>query len=152
MDAAGSRTFPTGSQPELYKVSVNGGRVEQVLTTPAEDIKLSKNGRYLIYQDKKGGENTWRKHHTSSIAQDIWIYDSQAGTHKKVTSFPGEDRNPIFTDNDKSFYYLSEESGSFNISMPPRFSKRLPSSTTRMRTTSRPILRTAKRSLMSKTG
>ena len=115
MDAAGSRTFPTGSQPELYRVPAGGGRVEQVLTTPAEDVRLSKDGRMLIYQDKKGGENAWRKHHTSSIARDIWIYDIQAGTHKKITSFPGEDRNPVFTDNDKSFYYLSEESGSFNV-------------------------------------
>jgi tricorn protease-like protein len=40
----------------------------------------------MIYHDKKGGENPWRKHHTSSIARDIWIYDSKAGTHKKITS------------------------------------------------------------------
>ncbi len=115
MDLASNRTFPTGSQPELYKVSVTGGKVEQVLTTPAEDVKLSKNGQYIIYQDKKGGENTWRKHHTSAIARDIWIYDSKTGTHKKITSFAGEDRTPVFTDNDKAFYYLSEESGSFNV-------------------------------------
>jgi hypothetical protein len=67
MDSASSRTFPTNSQPELYKVPADGGRVEQVLTTPAEDVKLSKNGQYLIYQDKKGGENAWRKHHTMLI-------------------------------------------------------------------------------------
>ncbi|SJZ67558.1 C-terminal processing protease CtpA/Prc, contains a PDZ domain [Sediminibacterium ginsengisoli] len=115
MDLASNRTFPTGSQPELYKVSVNGGRVEQVLSTPAEDVKLSRNGQYLIYHDKKGGENTWRKHQTSAIARDIWVYDTKAGTHKKITSFTGEDRTPVFTDNDKAFYYLSEESGSFNV-------------------------------------
>ncbi len=115
MDAASNRAFPTGSQPELYKVPVNGGRVEQLLTTPAEDVKLSKNEQYMIYQDKKGGENTWRKHHTSAIARDIWIYDTKAGTHKKITTFAGEDRSPVFTDNDRAFYYLSEESGSFNV-------------------------------------
>ena len=115
MDLASNRTYPTGSQPELYRVSVNGGRVEQVLSTPAEDVKLSKNGQYIIYHDKKGGENAWRKHHTSAIARDIWIYDSKTGTHKKISSFAGEDRTPVFTDNDKSFYYLSEESGSFNV-------------------------------------
>lgn len=114
-DLASNRTFPTGSQPELYKVPVTGGRVEQVLTTPAEDVKLSKSEQYLIYHDKKGGENTWRKHHTSAIARDIWIYDTKAGTHKKITSFAGEDRTPVFTDNDRAFYYLSEESGSFNV-------------------------------------
>jgi Tol biopolymer transport system component/C-terminal processing protease CtpA/Prc len=115
MDSASNRGYSTGSQPELYRVPVNGGRVEQVLTTPAEEVKLSKNDQYMIYQDKKGGENAWRKHHTSSIARDIWIYDSKTGTHRKITAFAGEDRNPIFTDNDRAFYYLSEESGSFNV-------------------------------------
>ena len=115
MDLAANRTFPTGSQPELYSVSVTGGRVNQVLSTPAEDVKFSKNGQYMIYHDKKGQENIWRKHHTSAVTRDIWVYDTKAGTHKKITSFIGEDRTPIFTDNDKAFYYLSEESGSFNI-------------------------------------
>ena len=115
MDTAANRHFPTGSQPELYRVPVAGGRVEQVLTTPAEDVKLSRNGQFLLYQDKKGGENVWRKHHTSAIARDIWIYDTKAGTHRKLTTFAGEDRNPVFADNDKAFYYLSEESGSFNV-------------------------------------
>ena len=115
MDLAANRTFPSGSQPELYSVSVSGGRVNQILTTPAEDVKISKNGQYLIYHDKKGQENIWRKHHTSAVTRDIWLYDKKTGTHKKITSFIGEDRTPVFTDNDKAFYYLSEESGSFNV-------------------------------------
>ena len=115
LDTAANRGFPTASQPELYRVPTAGGRVEQVLTTPAEEVKLSRNGQLLLYQDKKGGENTWRKHHTSAIARDIWVYDMQAGTHRKITTFAGEDRNPVFTDNDAAFYYLSEESGSFNV-------------------------------------
>ncbi|MEP6493859.1 MAG: S41 family peptidase [bacterium] len=115
MDAAANREYPTGSQPELYQVPAAGGRPIQLLTTPAENVRTSKNGQFLIYEDKKGGENQWRKHHVSSIARDIWIYDSKAGTHRKVTTFAGEDRNPVFTDNDKAFYYLSEESGSFNV-------------------------------------
>ena len=58
---------------------VAGGRVEQVLTTPAEDVKLSKNEQFMLYHDKKGGENAWRKHHTSAIARDIWILRQQGG-------------------------------------------------------------------------
>ncbi|MBM3792332.1 MAG: peptidase S41, partial [Acidobacteria bacterium] len=38
LDTASNRGFPTGSQPELYRVPATGGRVEQVLTTPAEDV------------------------------------------------------------------------------------------------------------------
>jgi len=115
LDTASNRLFPTGSQPELYQVPVAGGRTSQILTTPAEDVEPSRDGRLLLYHDKKGGENEWRKHHTSAIARDIWIYDTETGKHRKITSFAGEDRSPVFTGGDKEFYYLSEESGSFNV-------------------------------------
>lgn len=115
LDAADNRTFPTGSQPELYQVPAAGGRAVQILGTPAEDARFSADGRFIIYHDKKGGENEWRKHHTSAIARDIWIYDTKAGTHRKITTFAGEDRSPVLADADKDFYYLSEESGTFNI-------------------------------------
>ncbi len=115
LDTASNRLFPTGSQPELYKVPVTGGRPVMVLGTPAEDVRISRDGRFMLYHDKKGGENEWRKHHTSAIARDIWAYDVRTGRHHKITSFAGEDRSPVFTPDEKSFYYLSEESGSFNV-------------------------------------
>ena len=115
LDTAANRLFPTGSQPELYKVPVTGGRALQILATPAEDARYSHDGRFLIYHDKKGGENEWRKHHTSAIARDIWVYDTQSGRHHKITTFAGEDRSPLYADDEKAFYYLSEESGSFNV-------------------------------------
>lgn len=114
-DAATERGFPTASQPELYRVPVTGGRVTQVLTTPAEAVQVGGDGAFLIYHDKKGGENEWRKHHTSAIARDIWVYDVRAATHRQVTTFAGEDRNPVLAPDAQSFYYLSEESGSFNV-------------------------------------
>lgn len=114
-DVAGSRSFPTGSLPELYSVLVGGGRVEQVLSTPAEAVTFSGNGAYMLYQDKKGGENEWRKHHTSSVARDIWMYEPATGKHTQLTNFKGEDRNPVLSANDEEMYYLSEESGSFNV-------------------------------------
>ncbi|HEY8387668.1 MAG TPA: S41 family peptidase [Parasegetibacter sp.] len=115
LDAAESRNYPTAWQPELYYVSANGGRVFQLLSSPAEDVNFCKKGNLMLYHDKKGGENAWRKHQTSSIARDIWMYNTQTKTHTKLTDFEGEDRSPIFTDNDQAFYYLSEESGTFNI-------------------------------------
>jgi len=115
LDAATNRQFPTASQPELYQVAVMGGRVKQVLTTPAEDVKFSQDGQIMLYHDKKGGENTWRKHHVSSVARDLWSYNTKTGKHSQLTSYAGEDRNPIFADNDKTVYYLSEKSGTFNV-------------------------------------
>jgi len=115
LDTAANRLFPAGSQPELYRVPVDGGRTVQVLATPAEDARYSRDGRFLIYHDKKGGENEWRKHHKSAITRDIWVYDTQNKIHHLITFFPGEDRTPVFTLDEKGFYYLSEESGSFNV-------------------------------------
>lgn len=115
MDTAANRLYPTGSQPELYQVPAGGGRPVQLLTTPAEEVSVSRSGQLMLYQDRKGGENVWRKHHTSAIARDIWLLDTRTGTHRKITTFAGEDRDPVFADGDKAFYYLSEESGSFNV-------------------------------------
>ena len=115
LDAAGNRQFPTGSMPELYSVATEGGRVFQVLTTPAEDVKWNRQGTMMIYHDKKGGENAWRKHHTSAIARDIWMYNVKTGVHTKLTDFAGEDRNPVYADNEQSIYYLCEASGTFNV-------------------------------------
>lgn len=115
MDVAANRLYPIGSQPELYQVAVAGGRPEQLLTSPAEEVSVSRDGRYIVYQDNKGRENPWRKHHTSAITRDIWVYDRQANTHRQVTTFNGEDRSPVLAADDRAFYYLSEQSGTFNV-------------------------------------
>ncbi len=115
LDAATSRLYPTASQPELYEVPTEGGRPVQWLTTPAEKTSLSRDGRWMLYQDRKGGENEWRKHHVSAIARDIWLHDRESGSHRQLTTFAGEDRDPVFAEGDSIFYYLSEASGTFNV-------------------------------------
>ena len=115
MDIAEHRQYPTGSQPELYQVPKKGGRVDQIWTIPAEYVQTSKDGSKMIYHDKKGGENEWRKHHQSGIARDIWMYDGKTNTHTMLTKFYGEDRNPVFSPDETEILYLSEENGSFNV-------------------------------------
>ncbi|MHB1071030.1 MAG: S41 family peptidase, partial [Gemmatimonadaceae bacterium] len=119
MDAAANRQYPAASMPELWTVPASGGRPVQLLTTPADDARYSRDGRLLMYTDNKGRENIWRKHHVSSVARDVWVYDATAGTHRQLTTFAGEDRQPVLADGDKAFYYLSEESGTFNVHKLP---------------------------------
>ncbi|WP_350285415.1 S41 family peptidase [uncultured Croceitalea sp.] len=114
-DAALHRQYPTRAQPELYEVLATGGKVAQVLTVPAEEVQVSANGDFLMYHDKKGYEDAFRKHHVSAITRDIWMYDPAADKHTKLTDFEGEDRNPVLSNDGKTVYYLSEESGSFNV-------------------------------------
>ncbi len=115
MDLPTNRQYPAAYMSELYSVATTGGRVTQVFTTPAEDVKFSKDGTKLIYHDKKGQENAWRKHHTSSVTRDVYLYDFKTNTHKQITTFKGEDRNPVFNTDESAFFYLSEESGSYNV-------------------------------------
>ncbi len=106
--------FPDPMLGEIYEVSVNGGREYQFVSFCAEDLEFSNDGQLMIFHDKKGYEDPWRKHQTSSVARDIILYDTKNKTFKKLTDFEGEDRDPSFIDNN-SFYFLSEKSGSFNI-------------------------------------
>ncbi|MCF8374666.1 MAG: peptidase S41 [Bacteroidales bacterium] len=115
LDASSNRQFPTGALPELYQVPVEGGRVKQILTTPAEKCRMSSDGSKLIFHDRKGYENAWRKHHTSSVTRDVWMYDISSKEYKQLSSFEGEDQDPVFASNNQDVYYLSEEMGDFNI-------------------------------------
>ncbi|HKX44282.1 MAG TPA: DPP IV N-terminal domain-containing protein, partial [Burkholderiaceae bacterium] len=116
MDARTNALFPSPAAGELYKVSVEGGRrPTQVLTTPALAARYDKAGQRLLYEDWKGYESLWRKHHVSPVAHDVWLYDTKTGQHRQLTRFGGEDRNPVWSPDEQWVYYLSERSGSFNV-------------------------------------
>lgn len=115
-DPASSALFPRSAMTELYKVPSVGGRTEQVLGTPAEAVCFDKSGENFFYQDQKGFEDQWRKHHTSSITRDIWMYNSQTGKHTNLTQREGEDRNPVLSPDGQTLFFLSERNGgSFNV-------------------------------------
>ncbi len=125
-DPVKSVQFPSGRFTELYKVSVNGGKSEQVTAAVIEMPSLSKDGSWMVYQDNKGMEDEWRKHHTSSVTRDIWKYDIKAGKYTNLTNRGGEDRNPVLGEDDKTVYFLSERDGksmnvySFDIASPDK--------------------------------
>ena len=115
--------FP-GNAEQLYMVGPDGGRPEYITSLPVSSLSVNKDG-VVLYEDWKGYEDNFRKHHTSSVTRDIWAYrpsegqtgfgmDSK-GSFEKLSSFEGEDRNPVFAADGDTFYYLSEKSGSFNI-------------------------------------
>ena len=115
-DPASSALYPTSSMTELYQVPVGGGRTTQLLGTPAEAVCYTKDGKSFLYQDRKGFEDEWRKHHTSSVTRDIWLYDAKAGKHTNLTNIGGEDRDPSLGADGQTVYFLSERNGgSMNV-------------------------------------
>ena len=101
-----------GSYPQVYTVGMDGGRPKLFsdITMDALDINASGD---VLYIDRKGYEDEWRKHHRSPITRDVWL--KSGDSFRKLTTFDGEDRDPVWSSDGKSFYYLSEQSGTLNI-------------------------------------
>ncbi|RYF79390.1 MAG: peptidase S41, partial [Chitinophagaceae bacterium] len=96
---------------KLYEVPVSGGRSVMFNSAGAEFAHFNAKGDKLIFQDRKGYEDAARKHHTSSVTRDIWMYDVKKDEYIQVSNYEGEDREPVWGSDDNTFYYLSEKDG-----------------------------------------
>lgn len=114
-DPAKSILAPAHWQTELYRIRVEGGRPQQVTATAVSSIDFDKDGQSFLYYNRTGSENIWRKHHTSSVARDIFYYDAKHKQHRQITSHPGEDRDPHFTPDGKMVFLSERDGGSFNV-------------------------------------
>ncbi|MDE7025551.1 MAG: peptidase S41, partial [Paramuribaculum sp.] len=113
---ASTAQFPTARLSQVYSVPVSGGRAVQILGTAAESLSFLPDGQSFVYQDIKGFEDPWRKHHTSSVTRDIWLYNSLQGKHTNLSNHPGEDLNPVITPDGNTVFMLSERNGgSMNV-------------------------------------
>ena len=114
-DPAKSALWSGSWLTELYRVPVSGGRPEQIAANPICSVSFDTDGKSFLYYDRSGSENIWRKHHTSSVARNIFYYNAADGTHTQITVNPGEDRDPIFTAPGQMVFLSERDGGSFNV-------------------------------------
>lgn len=101
---------------QLYVASLTGGTPHLFSTRPIQEISFSRSGKSYLFEDNKGYENRWRKHHTSSLTRDIYRFDTNGGKAVALTTRPGEDLNPIFSPDERMVYFLSQrDGGSLNV-------------------------------------
>lgn len=110
--------FPGSSQ--TYIIAPGDKNPKLVSSLTLSEISVNGSGQ-VLYEDYKGYEDPLRKHHTSSVTRDIWLYEgAQAGgkfvldgngKFTKLSVWKGEDRQPVFAADGKTFYYLSEQDG-----------------------------------------
>lgn len=112
---AASAAFPSRVMSELYKVPVEGGRPEQMIATPAENISFTKDGKKFVFQDRKGQEDRFRKHHKSAVTRNIWMYDTVEKKFTELNAEAGEDTDPVLSPDNSTVYFLSERSGTYNV-------------------------------------
>jgi len=114
-DVYTSARFPGDAYwAKLFAVPLNGGSAIMLNSAGTEFVHYNDKGDKLIFQDRKGYEDPWRKHHTSAVTRDIWTYDLGKHEYTKLSDFKGEDREPVWGKGD-TFYYLSERNGNQNL-------------------------------------
>ncbi len=113
-DLGSNRSVRFPGQSNVYSINLNkpGSRPQLWLSFPAMAASFSPDGK-MLFQDKKGMENVWRKHERSSGTSDIWLLDG--GNFTKLTDFNGHDLNPVWAPDGKSYYYVTEENGTLNV-------------------------------------
>ena len=99
----------------IYTVPVGGGRPILVSAAGMDVAHYNYAGTKIVFQDRKGYEDDYRKHHVSPVTRDIWIYNIPDNQYSKVTNFKGEDLAPVFASDDNSIYYTSEQDGTLNV-------------------------------------
>ena len=101
-----------------YAVNLHrpGSRPELFLSLPMGAASVNADGR-ILYHDKKGLEDIYRKHERSSGTSDIWLYDN--GKFSKLTDFNGHDLSPVWHADGKGYYFISEEDGTLNVYSAP---------------------------------
>ena len=115
LDGAANVDFPSAARPELYRVGLDAGMPVQVLSTPALYAAYDRAGKRLAYSDQRGLEMEWRKHDHSSFTRNVWIWDTAANKHTRLTEFGADNRQPVWAPDGQSLFFLSERSGSFNV-------------------------------------
>ncbi|MCL1894331.1 MAG: S41 family peptidase [Holophagaceae bacterium] len=113
ISTASDLQFPSQS-PHTYTVPVVGGQASMMHTATMEYAVCDPSGTRILFQNLKGYEDQWRKHHTSSVTRDICLFDINTGSFKTLTPEGSEYRNPVFGSGD-NFYFLAERGGTFNV-------------------------------------
>ncbi|MGN1255713.1 MAG: peptidase S41, partial [Bacteroidaceae bacterium] len=106
--------FPGGTFKKTYSVNINGGRQTLFSALPISNICVGKDGA-IIYNNVKGYEDIWRKHHTSSITREVWSLKN--GKYEQMTTTHVEVRDPQWNPTDKGFYCIDEEDGTLNVAL-----------------------------------
>lgn len=107
--------FP--GDPALYRTDTDGSAPQLVTSLTLSALSINDKGE-MLYEDWKGYEDPLRKHHTSSVTHDIWLYKPAVpasidarGSFRKLSTYEGENRNPVFAADGDTFYFLSEQDG-----------------------------------------
>ena len=107
-----TRSFWGAKDGRLYTVSVEGG-LPQPLEMPVSGAgDLSADGRRVAYSPLFRDFRAWKRYQ-GGWAQDLYIFDRDSGSARRITDHVRTDRDPMWIDGD--VYFASDRDGTLNL-------------------------------------
>ncbi len=111
---AGNRDHYWRDAARFFLITAKPHSPEQLVFDAAgENGRLSKNGQQLLFT--REGVAWWRKGYRGSQASQVWHYDMEQNQFTQLCNDESGARSPLWDADGKGFYYVSGESGSFNL-------------------------------------
>ena len=92
-------------QDQLYSVSPTGGLPVKLPVPYGDDAAISPDGKTLAYTPSSTNNRTWKRYR-GGWAQDIWLFNLEKKTSRKITDWEGTDTLPMWQG--ANVYYLSD--------------------------------------------
>jgi tricorn protease len=79
----------------LFLISPDGSGLEELPIHEAGRGGVSPDGRLIVYNRIAREDRTWKRYH-GGMAQDLWLYDFNTTTDRRLTDWKGTDRLPMW--------------------------------------------------------
>jgi tricorn protease len=99
-------------EAEVHAIPDTGGTPVRILDATGFQATLSPDGRFLAFE--RGSNPTWRKGYRGAANRDIWLFDLQSRTFRRLTNFEGNDYLPAWAGL-RTLLFISERDGTYNL-------------------------------------
>ena len=99
-------------EAEIHAIPDTGGTPVRILDATGFQATRSPDGRFLAFE--RGSNATWRKGYRGSADRDIWLFDQQKRTFRRLTDFDGNDYLPAWA-GPRTLLFISERDGTYNL-------------------------------------
>ena len=97
---------------KYFLVDLDGGLETPLQIPEGGGATFSPDASKIVYTPIEREFRTWKRYQ-GGRAQDVWIYDLQKNTSRRLTDFPGTDQHPIWFGN--KIYFVSDRDLTLNL-------------------------------------
>ena len=99
-------------EPEILAISQNGGTEKRIMNALGFDAVKSPDGRFIAFT--RSTNTLFREAYKGPANRNIWLYDIQNDTYKKISTSESNDYMPKWSGSN-TLYFISAETNKYNL-------------------------------------